>query len=74
MEAKYECATTLTDNDNTWFDLIQNVVFLGMILKSTNMQPSEHGGEQETYWNLSKLLKMQIRCATHHYVTNALCP
>jgi hypothetical protein len=57
MEAKYECLTTLIDNDNTWFDLTWNIVFLGMILKPTNLQPLQHGGEQETCWNLSKLLK-----------------
>jgi hypothetical protein len=57
MEAKYECLTTLINNDNTWFDLTQNMVFFGMILKPIDMQPLQHGGEQETCWNLSKLPK-----------------
>jgi hypothetical protein len=37
MEAKYECMMTLIDNDNIWFDLTQNMVFLGMILKPIDM-------------------------------------
>jgi hypothetical protein len=37
MEAKYECLTTLIDNDNTWFDLTWNIVFLGMILKPIDL-------------------------------------
>jgi hypothetical protein len=57
MEAKYECVTTLIDNNDIWFDLIRNVMFLKMILKPTDMQPSQHGGEQETCWKLNKPLK-----------------
>jgi len=37
MEAKYECMMTLTNNNDTWFDLTQNMTFLGMILKPTDM-------------------------------------